>query len=177
MRKKTDEVRQSTASERQINEIDRKILGALSQNADLSYAELGKRVNLSAPSAHERVKRLRASGRIKATVARIDAEAVGKPLLAFIHVDTSGWGKSPELMKLRELPELEELHSVTGDTCMLLKVRVATPKALESLLAKIYDFPGVRSTRTYMVLSTYLERGTQAEITETLNWPDPDQWL
>ena len=98
----------------------------------------------------------------------LDGPAVGKPMLAFIHVDTAGWGKTPELMALGELPEVEEIHSVTGDTCMLLKARFDNSQALEGLLARLYDIPGVRGTRTYVVLSTYLERTAQAGTTEGL---------
>ncbi|MEQ8829964.1 MAG: Lrp/AsnC family transcriptional regulator [Alphaproteobacteria bacterium] len=154
-----------------IDPLDRKILGELSRGTDVGYAELGERVGLSAPAVHERVKRLRASGVIKNTVAIVDGPAVGKPLLAFIHVDTTGWGKTAGLMDLAALPEIEEVHSVTGDTCMMLKVRVASSVALESLLAKLYDLPEIRGTRTYVVLSTYLERPPQPEITEDLLHP------
>ena len=103
-----------------------------------------------------------------APYALLDGAAVGKPLLAFVHVDTRGWGKSPELMALAELPELEEIHAVTGDTCVLLKVRVESSQALEGFLARLYDIPGVLRTRSYVVLSTYLERPPQGGTTEAL---------
>ena len=51
---------------------------------------------------------------------------------------------------------------------MLLKVRLQNSQALEGLLARIYDMPSVRSTRTYVVLSTYLERTTQGGLTGDL---------
>ncbi|WP_294222259.1 Lrp/AsnC ligand binding domain-containing protein [uncultured Shimia sp.] len=70
------------------------------------------------------------------------------------------------MMELRDLPELEEIHSVTGDTCMLLKVRMQDSKAMEALLKRLYDMPDVVSTKTYVALSTYLERPVQAGITE-----------
>lgn len=165
---KADGFRKNAQGQRPIDAIDRRILGELAQDATLGYAELGTRVGLSTPAAHERVKRLRSSGRIRGAAALLDGPSVGKSLLAFIHVDTAGWGKSPQLMALGELPELEEIHSVTGDTCMLLKVRVESTPALEGLLARIYAIPEVRGTRTYVVLSTYLERTTQAGITDTL---------
>ena len=165
---KRDPVRTGPGGARALDAIDRRILGELARDADLSYAELGARAGLSAPAAHERVKRLRASGRIRGTVAVLDGPSVGKPLLAFVHVDTAGWGKTPALMALKDLPEVEEIHSVTGDTCMLLKVRLESTPALEGLLARIYDIPGVRGTRTYVVLSTYLERTPQAGTTGDL---------
>lgn len=165
---KTDGIRPNAAPARPLDAMDRKILGALTRDATQSFAALGAEVGLSAPAVHERVKRLRASGVIRGTVALVDGEKAGKPLLAFVHVDTVGWAKTQGLLALCELPEVEEVHSSTGDTCLILKVRTASALALEGLLARIYDLPGVRSTRTYVTLSTHLERPLRAEITEEL---------
>ncbi len=155
-----------------LDAIDRKLLGLLTENAERSYAELGNLVGLSAPAVHERVKRHKASGRIKSVVAALEPAETGKGFLSFIHVDTTGWGKTKELMALSELPEVEEIHSVTGDTCMLLKVRMETSQAMEALLARLYAMPSVTATKSYMVLSTYLERPVQAGITEGLVAPE-----
>jgi len=171
MQEKTDAIRRIRGSDRGIDDMDRKLLGVLTDDATLSYAELGERIGLSAPAVHERVKRLKRSGIIRRIAAQIDAEAVGKPLLAFVHVDTRGWGKTPELIAIGDYPEVEEIHSVAGDTCMLLKVRARDTHALEGLLARLYATPGVVATRSYVVLSTYLERPPQAGITEA--WPKP----
>jgi DNA-binding Lrp family transcriptional regulator len=168
--KKTDDIRQNERSVQQIDGMDRKLLAELVEDATLSYADLGKKVGLSAPAAHERVKRLRQRGVIKQVAALVEPQAAGKPLLAFIHVDTAGWGKTPVLMQIRRFPEVEEIHSVTGDACMLLKVRTDGPHALEQLLGQLYATPGVKATRSYVVLSTYLERPVQAGKTE--EWPN-----
>lgn len=165
---KTDSIRQGRQNGTQIDGFDRKILGELARDATLSFAALGERVGLSAPAAHERVRRLRLRGIIRGTVAVIDGAAAGKPLLAFVHVDTIGWGKTKALMTLAELPEVEEIHSATGDTCLIMKVRVASSHALEGLLSRLYDVPGVQATRTYVALSTHLERTPRAEITPAL---------
>ena len=167
----TDDIQRNKHPSRELDPIDRKILGVLVEDATISYADLGDRVGLSPPAAHERVKRLRRSGAIRATSAIIDPRAVKKPLLAFVHIDTTGWGKTPELMAISECPEVEEIHSVAGDTCMLIKVRTEDTRALEGLLSRIYETPGVVSTRSYVVLSTYLERPVQPGI--TAEWPTP----
>jgi Lrp/AsnC family leucine-responsive transcriptional regulator len=171
MDEETDDIRQNRLHDRNLDAIDRKLLGVLVEDATVSYAELGARVGLSAPAAHERVKRLRRSGAIRRTAAMIDPMAVRKPLLAFVHVDTRGWGKTPELLAIEKHPEVEEIHSVAGDTCILLKVRTKDTVALEGLLARIYDTPGVIRTRSYVVLSTYLERPVQPGTTK--EWPRP----
>ncbi len=146
-----------------LDEIDRKLLGLLTRDAEQSYASLGEQVGLSAPAVHERVKRYKASGRIRSVVAALDAEMTGKPFLAFIHINTTGWGKSDGLMRFSAWPEVEEIHSVTGDTCMLMKVRMESSDAMEKLLERLYALPEIVSTKSYVVLSTYLERPVQAE--------------
>ncbi len=168
MQTKTENNRSDRAQTRGLDHMDRKILGELTKDADQSLAVLGAAVGLSPPAVHERIKRLKAAGVIRGTVALLDGAAAGKPLLAFVHVDTVGWGKTRELMELAELPEVEEVHSATGNTCVIMKVRVASSHALEGLLSRLYDLPGVRSTTTYVALSTFLERPPQAEATEAL---------
>jgi Lrp/AsnC family transcriptional regulator, leucine-responsive regulatory protein len=169
MEPKADGIRPNRSLARGLDDFDRKLLGILVDDATVSYAELGERVGLSAPAVHERVKRLRRSGAIRRTAALIDPVAVGKPLLAFVHVDTSGWGKTEALMAIERHPEVEEIHSVAGDTCMLLKVRCQSTQALEGLLARLYATPGVVATRSYVVLSTQLERPVQPGVTPS--WP------
>jgi Lrp/AsnC family transcriptional regulator, leucine-responsive regulatory protein len=169
MDQNTDDIRRRRSPERDLDAMDRKLLGVLVEDAMTSYAELGERVGLSPPAAHERVKRLRRTGAIRRVAALIDPEAVGKTLLAFVHVDTTGWGKTQALLAIEEHPEVEEIHSVAGDTCMLLKVRTDSTHALEGLLARLYDTPGVKATRSYVVLSTYMERPVQPGI--TTKWP------
>lgn len=107
----------------------------LVRDANVSYADLGGRIGLSTPAVHERVKRMRRTGVIRQTSALLDPLAIGKPLLAFVHVDIRGWCVSPEL------------------------------------LARIYDVPGVVTTRSYIVLSSQLERPVQPETTG--DWPPP----
>ena len=165
---KAEDIRRNPRTREGLAAFDRKILSQLATDATVSLAAIGQEVGLSAPAVHERVKRLRANGTISGTVATLNGDKVGKPLLAFVHVTTRGWGKSPAMVALAELPEVEELHSITGDSCILLKVRCASPAALEGLLARIYDLDGVQHTRSHMVLSTYLERTTQATTTEDL---------
>lgn len=160
----------NNANSRPLDPFDRKILGELVHDARQSYADIGKSVGLSAPAVHDRVKKLKASGTISGTSVSIDGAAIGKPFLAFVHINANGWGKSERMMKLRDFPEVEELHSVTGDTCVIMKIRTENADAMEKFLAQLYALPGVRGTKSYVVLTTYLDRPVQAEV--TTNWPD-----
>ncbi len=143
---------------------DRKLLGLLADDATIAYRDLGEKLGLSAPSVFERVKKLKAQGIIKQTTIAIDGEAIGRPLMAFVHVMTEGWGETPEMMALEADPRVEEIHAVAGDTCMILKVRCEGTRGLEQLLKAIYDIPGVKETRSYIALNTYLERNVRVEL-------------
>jgi DNA-binding Lrp family transcriptional regulator len=170
MRKETNDLQQKPRTNRPLDEFDRRILGAMTENARQTYAEIGDRVGLSAPAVHERVKRLTKSGALSGTSAHIDPGIIGKPFLAFVHVNAHGWGKSERMMSLNDFPEVEEMHSVAGDACVILKVRTESAHAMEQFLAQLYATPGVKSSKSYVVLSTYLERPVQAEVTH--DWPD-----
>jgi Lrp/AsnC family leucine-responsive transcriptional regulator len=159
----TEDIPSNDRPVRPLDLFDRRILGALVQDARLSYADIGQAAGLSAPAVHERVKRLRASGALKGM-------QVGKPFLAFVHVDADGWGKSQRMIRLKAFPEVEEMHSVAGDTCVILKVRTSGALAMEHFLSQLHVLPGVRGTKSYVVLSTYLERPVQADV--TAQWPD-----
>jgi len=170
MTEKTDGIRRKRADRAMPDSFDRRILAELARDATQSFAELSAKVALSPPAVHERVRRLKQSGVIRDTVARIDPAAVGKPLTAFVHVEAAGWGKSERLLALSRYPEVEEMHSVAGDASMIIKVRTQSPQALEHLLGQIHSIDGVKGTKSFVALSTYLDRPVQAEV--TADWPD-----
>lgn len=133
---------------------DRRIVDLLRQDGRLSFTDLGKLLGLSTSAAHQRVRRLEERGVITGYTARIDAGKVGLPITAFISVtpvDPAAPDDIPE--RLRELVEIEACYSVAGDESYILTVRVASPGALEDLIARIRAVAAV-STRTTVVLST-----------------------
>jgi DNA-binding Lrp family transcriptional regulator len=100
-------------------------------------------------------------GVIRRTAAVLDGPSIGRPLLAFIHIDTDSWGAAAGFGAFADIPEVEEAHTVAGDACLLLKVRCADTASLEALLGKLSEFGAIKSTRTYIALSSYVERGPQ----------------
>jgi DNA-binding Lrp family transcriptional regulator len=154
-----DDIRRGDISPARLDAKDRALLEYLAKDATRSYAELGKLVHLSAPAVHERVKRLKADGVIRSTAAVLDGIKLGRPLLAFVHVDTTSYAVTRQLLALRDFNEVEEIHTVTGDSAMLLKVRTRDTRALEGLLARIHAIEGFHGTRSYIALTTFLERG------------------
>ncbi|WP_320153826.1 Lrp/AsnC family transcriptional regulator [uncultured Tolumonas sp.] len=159
MEKDANEVQTKLFQQPKLDAKDRKLLAILAEDASLSYADLGSKLHLSAPAVHERVKRLKSEGVITGTVAKLDCNKIGRPLLAFIHVDTSSWAVTRSILSLKSLPEVEEIHTVAGDSAMLLKVRTQNTRSLEDLLEVIHSIDGFTGTRSYIVLTPHLERG------------------
>ena len=138
--------------------VDRTLVALLQEDATRSYAELGRAVHLSAPAAHERVRKLRRSGVIRRTTVEVDPAALGRTLLAFVEIDTRGWATEPLAGAVRDDPRVEDLHAIAGDTHFLAKVRVCGPNDLEDLLYSLYRVEGVVNTRTRVVLRTHVDR-------------------
>jgi len=85
-------------------------------------AELGRRVNMSAPAVAERVQRLERAGVITGYRAEIDPRAVGYPLTAIVRIRPAA-RQLPKIQALAsELPEVAECHRITGDDCFFVKV-------------------------------------------------------
>jgi Lrp/AsnC family transcriptional regulator, leucine-responsive regulatory protein len=140
-----------------VEPLDQRILALLAADGRMSFTDLGKATGLSTSAVHQRVKRLESRGMVKGYAALLDYDQLGLPLTAFISIrpiDPSQPDDSPE--RLRGFPEIESCWSVAGEESYILKVRVATPVALEELLARVRSVANV-STRTTIVLSTPYE--------------------
>ena len=140
-----------------MEQIDRQIVTNLAADGRMSFTDLGKATGLSTSAVHQRVRRLEQRGVIRGYRAVVDPEAIGLPLTAFVSikaVDPAIEDDAPH--KLSAIPAIEACYSVAGEEAYILKVRVASPMALESLLADIRSVAGV-STRTTVVLSTPFE--------------------
>ncbi|MEM6850178.1 MAG: Lrp/AsnC family transcriptional regulator [Pseudomonadota bacterium] len=143
---------------RSLDHTDRRLLGLLQDDANQKYADLGERLNLSAPAVHERVKKLRRAGVIRRTKVDLDADALGFPICAFVKLKLAG-GAVPGVVGLLDaMPFVEEAHVVSGSACMILRVRAPTPLSLEQTLAQIHLIEAVRDIESFVVLNTYLER-------------------
>jgi Lrp/AsnC family leucine-responsive transcriptional regulator len=140
-----------------VEEIDRRIVSLLSRSGRMSFTELARQAGLSVSAVHQRVRRLETEGVITGYVALCDPVVIGLPLTAFVSIkpfDPAAPDDLPE--RLSRLSAIEACHSVAGDENYILKVRVASPSALEDLLQQIRSAANV-STRTTVVLSTPYE--------------------
>jgi Lrp/AsnC family leucine-responsive transcriptional regulator len=138
-------------------DVDRALLSALARDGRASFTDLAERVGLSVSAVHQRVRRLEQRGLITGYAAQLDAKGLGLPLTAFVSITPIDVGQPDDApARLAHLSAIEACHSVAGLESYILKVRVASPDALEALLHEIRASANV-STRTTVVLSTFYE--------------------
>jgi Lrp/AsnC family leucine-responsive transcriptional regulator len=122
-----------------IDEIDRNIIEALSQDARLSIKELAQRVALSSPSVSERLKRLEERGVIRGFTLDLDSKALGYSLQAIVRIKPLP-GKLHIVQKLIEdIPQITECDKVTGDDCFVARLQLRSIEQLDGILDQIAD--------------------------------------
>jgi len=147
-----------------LDPIDLRLLAALQEHGRASNLELAAAVKLSPAQTLRRHRRLEELGIIKRYETRLDAQALGFGVVAFIQV-TMERGHMRELVKFKELvaklPQVQECYSVTGDIDYVLKVVARDLKALsEFLLDTLMRAPGVSSVHSIVCLDEL--KGTSA---------------
>jgi len=133
------------------DEIDRKILGLLQDDARISYAELGRRVGLTTPAVIERVRKLEDGGIITGYRAGIDAAKVGFPITAFIRMSITGVDYSHIIEVAQGSKEVLECHRGTGGDSFIMKVAVSSVEHLQEMIDRLTPY-GI--TTTTIVLSS-----------------------
>ena len=141
-----------------MDDIDRQLLALLTADARSSYAELARGVGLSAPSVHDRVRRLERAGAITGYSAVVDPHAVGLGVTALVGIlQREGVEQDDLATSLSAIDEIEDCWFVAGEEAFVVKVRVADIDALEHTLGVLRRTKGVARTRTTVVLSTRFE--------------------
>lgn len=139
-----------------LDETDLKLLALLQDDGLQSMAELSKAIGVAPSTLNDRVKRLGRLGAITGTHARVDPQALGLNLLAFVFVGWSeGSVEADFLKRVASAEQVLECHHVTGGWNYLLKVRVKDTRALEAFLgAVLKQVKGLQRTETLIVLSS-----------------------
>ncbi len=142
-----------------MDETDLRIVTLLQENARTPNAEIARRLGMAPSAILERVRKLEERGVIQGYAARVNPEAVGLGLTAFVFVRSNERIGAPDTsIKLAELPEVQEVHHVAGEDCFLVKVRVASTRALGTLLSERFAaIETIVSTRSTIVMETVKE--------------------
>ncbi|WP_419905821.1 Lrp/AsnC family transcriptional regulator [Kiloniella sp.] len=138
---------------------DRKILAQLQSDNRTSMATLADQTGLSVSAVNDRVRKLQSNGTIQDNRAVLNPKTLGMELLAFLFIDLhQGTDEDNFVEAIKQLPEVQELHHVTGQHNYLAKVRVANTQGLQQFLKQqLKRQPGVAHTETIVVLESEKE--------------------
>ncbi|MBV9353533.1 MAG: Lrp/AsnC family transcriptional regulator [Mycobacterium sp.] len=140
-----------------LDDIDRILVRELVADGRATLSELATSTGLSVSAVQSRVRRLESRGVVTGYSARINPEAVGQLLSAFVAItplDLSQPDDAPA--RLQHIEAIESCHSVAGEESYILLVRVESPRALEDLLQRIRTTANVR-TRSTIILQTFYD--------------------
>jgi Lrp/AsnC family transcriptional regulator for asnA, asnC and gidA len=144
----------------ELDEVDQKILKILQADGRTALSEIARRLDMGSATIHERVNVLESEGYIREYRAVLDPELLHVDQVAFVRVTTTAGRFSEVAERLAEEDRVQEIHEITGDSDLLLKVRVREQSEITDLLTTIGTYEGVESTSTDIALRSVKEKHT-----------------
>ena len=134
---------------------DLEILRVLKENARARATATAERVNLSVSAVIERIRRLEASGTIRAFTVLVDEKRLGLDITALMEVSLEHPRYYDDFCeKIRSNPYIVECYYLTGEFDFMLKIYTESSDSLERIHRDIKSMKGVQATRTHFVLKT-----------------------
>src|SRR6201996_7540969 len=144
---------------------DEQILAELALHARATFAEIGERVNLSAPAVKRRVDRMLDSGVILGFTTVIDRTAIGWNTEAYVQVFCHGRISPTELKQAWiDIPEVVSAATATGTADAILRVLARDMRHLEDALERIRTRADVERTESIVVLSNLIDRSRAQDV-------------
>lgn len=139
-----------------LDSFDLAILDILQKDNSIPQRTIGEMVNLSAPAVQRRIRRLEEAGVIRANVAIIDPDMVGRPITVFVEVEVES--ERAELIDAAKagfaaLPEVQQCYYVTGEADFILVITIATMAEYEDLTRRLFfENHNVKRFRTFVAM-------------------------
>jgi len=148
-----------------LDEVDKKILSYLKQNARMPFLEVAKKCGISGAAVHQRVRKLEETGVLRGSSFHINTKALGYDFCAFVGVHLNSAQIYPKVVaRLKSIPEIVEGHFLTGNYAILIKLYCKNNAHLmEILINTIQNIPGVDKTETFISLDQPINRQINIE--------------
>ena len=152
-----------------LDEIDRKILRFLINNARMPFLEIARACGISGAAIHQRIRKLEEAKVILGSRMIIDHKMLGFDVCAHIRITM----KDPQLLQktvelLKEVPEIVECHFITGNGNILVKLYcVDNEHLMHTIFNSILRIQGVASTETSLSLQELFQRQVDIRLTDS----------
>lgn len=151
-----------------IDKLDLQIIQHLMQDANVSYADLGKKLFVSPGTVHVRIKKLQDNGIVSGTRMHVDLKRLGYDVIAFIGIYLEKSSLYDVVAKeLRKIPEIVRLNYTTGNYSIFAEIVCRDISQLRKVLHdELQKIKGIERTETFISLEESLNRNVQVTIEE-----------
>ena len=132
--------------------LDARLLLALDDDPEATALSLSRSLGIARNTVHARLRRLADGGALRGFSRRVDPAALGYPMVAFVSIALSQSDGSFAVAGLREIPEVVEIHSTTGEADLLVKVVARDTGDLLRITTGMLGVRGVTRTNTTVSL-------------------------
>lgn len=146
-----------------IDKLDLQILQQLMHDASISYAEIGKKLFVSAGTIHVRIKKLQEAGVISGIKFGVDLKKLGYDVIAFIGIYLEKSSLYDAVAKdLKKIPEIVRMNYTTGNYSIFAEIVCRDIAQLRSILHdELQKIKGIERTETFISLEESLNRNVK----------------
>lgn len=139
-----------------IDDIDKKILILLKDNARISLTEIAKKVGLSVMGVKNRIKKLEEKGVIEGYSANINFTKLGYSIVAFVEISVEAKKRAEAVRELKKRKEVVELYEIGGTYDFIAKIVVKDMNELREFLAiTLAKIEGIVATHTLLIIKDH----------------------
>ena len=138
----------------EIDAVDARLLALLDEEPRLGVMELARRANVARGTAQARLDRLLARGVVRGFGPEIDPPSLGYPVLAFTTLEINQAGVDELVAHLGSLPEVLEVHTITGPGDLLCRIVARSNDHLQEVIGAVLSGPSINRASTHIALST-----------------------
>lgn len=144
----------------EIDNVDLKILGLLSEDANMPYTEVAKKAFVSDGTVHVRMRKLKEMGVVKGAQLSLDYSKLGWDIVAFLGIYLDKSSLYSEVSEdLKQIPEITGMHYTTGNYSIFAKIVCKDTNHLRNVLHdKIQKVKGIQRTETFISLEEPINR-------------------
>lgn len=148
------------ASKFNLDKLDLQIIEAMMENAEISYAELGKKLFVSGGTIHVRIKKLQEIKIVKGTRLNVDLKLLGYDITAFVGIYLEKSSLYDNVARdIMKIPEIVRLNYITGSYSMFLEIVCKDISQLRYVLhEQIQKIKGIDRTETFISLEEGFNR-------------------
>lgn len=146
-----------------LDKLDLQIIQEMMESSEISYAELGKKLFVSAGTIHVRIKKMQDMGIMKGTNMKVDLKNLGYDVIAFIGIYLEKSSLYDVVKKeLQKIPEIVRLNYTTGNYSMFAEIVCKDIQELRFVLHdELQKIKGIERTETFISLEESFNRSVK----------------